>query len=60
MHSVWTLSVDPARTATAQDKVELSAETIRKVTADIASQSERRAQFDEPSLNVEALRILYS
>lgn len=59
IHSVWTRTVELAPSISTA-KVELTAETIRKVSADIESRSEAQARLEEPALNVEALRTLYT
>lgn len=59
VHSVWTLTVKPV-VASSTNKVELQAETIKRISAEIESRSASPVRAGESTLNVEALRTLYA
>lgn len=59
VHSVWTLTVEPL-SSSSNDKIELQAETIRKISIEIESRSITQVRSSEPLLNVDALRTLYA
>lgn len=59
VHSVWTLTVEPVSTSS-DVKVELQAEAIKKITAEIESRAVSQVRSGQSALHVEALRTLYA
>lgn len=58
VQSVWTLTVTPGSIGQSR-KVELNAEAVKRISAEIESRASKHIKAGEPTLNVDALRTLY-